>query len=42
MTLKIRIPPDYPLKLAEVEVSKQLKISEAQMRKWILAIRKTL
>lgn len=28
MTLKIKIPADYPLKLVEVDVSKQLKISE--------------
>ncbi|TNV72666.1 hypothetical protein FGO68_gene17533 [Halteria grandinella] len=42
MTLKIKLPTDYPLKLVEVEVSKQLKISEKQLRKWILAIRKII
>ena len=42
MTLKIKIPADYPLKLVEVDVSRQLKISEKQLRKWILAIRKII
>lgn len=42
MTLKIKIPADYPLKLVEVDVSKQLKLSEKQLRKWILAIRKII
>lgn len=42
MQLKIRIPVNYPLQLVEVEVSKQLKISEKQLRKWILSIRKIL
>ena len=42
LTLKIKIPSEYPMKLVEVEVNKQLKISEKQMRKWILAIRKII
>ncbi|CDW71489.1 ring zn-finger-domain-containing protein [Stylonychia lemnae] len=42
MNLRIKIPNEYPLKLVEVDVSKQIKISEKQMRKWILSIRKIL
>lgn len=42
MELRIRIPNEYPLKSVEVEVSKQLKLSERQLRKWILSIRKIL
>jgi hypothetical protein len=40
MQLKIKIPANYPLQMVEVEVSKSIKISERQMRKWILSIRK--
>lgn len=42
MQLKIRIPPDYPLKSVEVEVTKQIKLSEKELRKWILSIKKIL
>lgn len=42
MQLRIRIPPDYPLKSVDVEVSKQLKIHEKNLRKWILSIKKIL
>jgi len=42
LSLKMKIPPDYPLKSVESDISKQVKLSERQTRKWILSIRKLL
>ena len=40
--LRIKIPSEYPMKSVEVECSKQLRIQERQLKKWILSIRKLL
>jgi E3 ubiquitin-protein ligase listerin len=42
MQLKIQIPHDYPLKSVSVEVGQQLKITERQKNKWVLAIKNLL
>jgi hypothetical protein len=42
MQLKIQIPNDYPLKSVQVEVGQQMKISERQKNKWVLAIKNLL
>ena len=42
MQLKIQIPTDYPLKSVQVEVGEQIKITERQKNKWVLAIRNLL
>ena len=42
MQLKIHIPNDYPLKQVQVEVGEQMKITERQKNKWVLAIRNLL
>lgn len=42
MGLKIQIPSDYPLKSVSVEVGQQLKLTERQKNKWILAIKNLL
>lgn len=42
MKLKIVIPQDYPLKSVQVEVGQQLKITERQKNKWVLAIKNLL
>ena len=42
MGLKIQIPNDYPLKSVSVEVGQQLKLTDRQKNKWILAIKNLL
>lgn len=42
MQLKITIPNDYPLKSVSVEVGQQIKISDRQKNKWVLAIKNLL
>eukprot|EP00347_Sterkiella_histriomuscorum_P012612 403367900 len=42
MTLKIRIPSDYPLKIVEADITNGIKTSNQQQRKWILQIKKIL
>lgn len=40
--LKIKIPHDYPLKSVQVDIGEQLKLKQAQIRKWTLSIRNLL
>ena len=40
--LRLKIPSEYPLKSVEVKCTKQLKIPENQLRRWMLSIRKTI
>ena len=37
--IKLKIPPEYPLKSVSVEMSEGLKLKQAQIRKWSLSIR---
>ena len=40
--LRLKIPSEYPLKSVDVKCTKQLKIPENQLRRWMLSIRKTI
>ena len=40
--LKLKIPNEYPLKNIEVKCTKQLKISEMKLRRWMLSISKMI
>ena len=42
MQLKIQIPTDYPLRSVAVELGQQLRITERQKSKWVLAIKNLL
>jgi len=42
MQLKIQIPTDYPLRSVTVELGQQLRITERQKSKWVLAIKNLL
>jgi E3 ubiquitin-protein ligase listerin len=40
--IKLKIPFDYPLKSVEVDCTKQLKLPQAKLTRWILSIKKMI
>lgn len=40
--LKLKIPNEYPLKSVDVKCTKQLKIPDNKLRRWMLSIKKTI
>jgi len=42
MQLKLKIPQDYPLQSVQVDIGRQLKLKDHELRKWSLSIRNLL